>query len=235
VFAEHAHVMPLPVGEDGVGVSLLDVTRLVDPESTASRFLTPRERGEYGRLRHPSRRREWLGARVCLKTTLLRRHCISDPTQCEIMKDDRGRPWLSFAPGLPAGVMYDCSLSHKGRFACAGASNNAETGIGVDIEQVSPRLLKLAGVIVRDRDALIHSHPPEERLALLWALKEACAKAMGGGIGVALGEILCEETAEGRHRIRTPDGDTFRARHFLHEGHVIVLCLGRRASALRDC
>jgi len=225
VFAEDLELMPLPIGDEGVEVSLLDLAGLVDMESTAARVLTPEERGEYARLGHPSRRREWLGARVCLKAMLLRRGCVSDPTQCAIMKDARGRPWLSFAPGLPGRIVHDCSLSHKGRFACAGASSLADTRIGVDVEKVSPRLLRLAGAFAGDRHSLIRPRPPEERLALLWAVKEACAKATGGGIGMALGHVSCEETAKGRHQVRTSDGLEFRARDFLHEGYVIAMCL----------
>lgn len=225
MFAEDVELTPLPLGEKAVEVSLLDLTRLSDTASTVSRFLTPPEREEYARLSHPSRRREWLGARVCLKTMLLRRRCVGDPTQCEIMKDASGRPWLSFAPSRPVNVAVDCSLSHKGRFACACASTMADTRVGVDIEEVSPRLLRLAGAFARDRHVLIRSRPTEERLTLLWAVKEACAKAVGGGIGMALGRVSCEETAEGWHHVRTGDGLEFRARDFLHEGYVIALCL----------
>lgn len=225
MLAEGLELTSLPLGEPDVEVSLLDLTRLTDTESTVSWFLTPQEREEYTRLRHPARRREWLGARVCLKTMLLRRGCVSDPIECEVVKDTRGRPSLSFGPGPPANGVYDCSLSHKGRFACAGASSLMGTRVGVDIEEVSPRLLRLADAFARDRDFLIRPRPPQERLALLWAVKEACAKAVGVGLGVALGDVICEETAEGQLRVWTGDGLTFRARHLLHEGYVIALCL----------
>ena len=123
--AQDIDLLRLPLDEQDVEVSLVDLARLGDPESAAARFLTPKEREEYRGLRHPGRRREWLAARVCLKTMLVRRGCISDPIQCEIGKDARGRPWLSFAPahsvgheacptdGRPRTAVHDCSLSHK--------------------------------------------------------------------------------------------------------------------------
>jgi len=225
VFAEDLELMALPLGDEDAEVSLLDLTGLVDTDATAARVLTPEEGRDFVRLGHPARRREWLGARVCLKAMLLRRGCVSDPMQCAVMKDARGRPWLSFAPGLPGKIVYDCSLSHKGRFACAGVSSVAGTRIGVDVEKVSPRLLRLAGAFAGDRHSLIRPRPPEERLALLWAVKEACAKAVGGGIGMALRHVSCEETAEGRHEVRTSDGLEFRARDCLHDGYVIAACL----------
>jgi len=225
VLAEAVELVPLALTADDVEVSLLDVTRLADPDVTAARFLTPTELEDYARLRHPARRREWLGARVCLKTMLLRRRCVTDPTQCEITKDAAGRPWLCFAPGFSGAVVRDCSLSHKGRFACAAASSLAATRVGVDIEEISPRLLRLDRAFAGDHDRPIRPRSPEERLALLWALKEACAKATGGGLGFALGAVECEETAEGRHRVRTADGREFRARHVVHDRYVVALCL----------
>ena len=72
---------PLALGEDDVGVSLLDVTRLAHTESKAFRFLTREEHEEYERLRHPRRRREWLAVRICLKTMLLRCRRVADPRE----------------------------------------------------------------------------------------------------------------------------------------------------------
>jgi len=223
--AKDIELLRLPLDDQEVEVSLVDLAGLTDTESAAARFLSPRERGEYERLGHPWRRREWLGARVCLKTMLLRRGCVRDPIECEIIKDARGRPRLGFRPGLPLTAVYDCSLSHKARFACACASGMAKTRVGVDIERVSPRLLKLASGFVSDRDSLIRTGPPEVRLAVLWALKEACSKAVGVGMGIGLADVICEETAEGRHNLRIKDGPLFRARHLMHEGYVIALCL----------
>lgn len=224
MIAKDVQLLPLALEEEDLEVSLLDLARLTDTESTAALFLTPKERQQYGRLRHPRRRREWLGARVCLKTMLLRRGCVGDPIQCEIVKETSGRPRLCFAPGLPLTAVYDCSLSHKARFACACASSMANTRVGIDVERVSPRLARLAGAFVSDRDLLIRTRPPEVRLAVLWSLKEACSKAVGVGIGIGLADVICRETAEGRHNLWIQHGRQLRARHFLHQGYVIALC-----------
>lgn len=232
-------LMRLPLSTEEVEVSLLDLTRVADEPALASRFLTPPERAEYAQLSHPSRRREWLGARVCLKAMLLRRGRVEDPLQCAITKDASGRPRLSFATGAHVGADYACSLSHKGRFAGACAATAPGASVGVDIEEVSPRLLRLAGVLASDRDSLPGARAPEERLALLWALREACAKAVGGGIGVAMGNMSCEETTEGHCRVTTGDGLQFRARHVLHDGYVVAVCFGRAddhtRKGIREC
>ncbi|MHC4178376.1 MAG: 4'-phosphopantetheinyl transferase family protein [Planctomycetota bacterium] len=225
--AKDIALQPLPPFDQHVEVSLLDLARLTDTESAAARFLTPREREEYGRLRHPARRQKWLGARVCLKEMLVRRGSLGDPMQCEIIKDGRGRPRLSFQPGLPWTAVHDCSLSHKARFACACASSKARTRVGVDIERISPRLTRLASAFVNDRDSLLRSRPPEVQLTVLWSLKEACSKAVGLGIGTGLADVICEETVEGRHRVRIKDSPVLQARHLVYEGYVIALGLMR--------
>jgi phosphopantetheinyl transferase len=231
VFAQDVELIALPLGDGGVEVSLLDLTQVVDPDAMAARVLSPPEHGEYMRLGHPARRREWVGARACLKAMLVRGGFVSDPRQCAIMKDARGRPGLSRAPGGRGPDVYDCSLAHKGRFACAGASRLEDTRMGVDVEAVSPRLLRVAGALAGDGDELIGARSPEERLAMLWALKEACAKAAGGGLGFALGGVVTRETAPGRHEVRTGDGREYRGWGVLREGYAVALCLGMGIAA----
>jgi len=229
MFTENVELIPLPLGDVGIEVSLLDLAQLMDEDATAARVLSLEEREEYARLEHPARRREWLGARVCLKAMLVRQHFVNDPRQCAIMKDNWGRPWLSLVQERPGRKVHGCSLSHQGRFACAGASRRADAPIGVDIEEVSPRLLRVAGGFVRDGDALIGSGPPEERLAMLWALKEACAKAAGSGIGFALGTVVSSETAGDGYQVRTDDGREYHGRCVLREGYAVALCVGTEA------
>jgi phosphopantetheinyl transferase len=238
MFAEDIELIPLPLGDEAIEVSLLDLAQVVDADAMAERVLSLAERREYVRIGHPARRREWLSARVCLKAMLGRQDFVNNPRQCTIMKDGRGRPWLSLGYGRPGRPVYDCSLSHKGRFACAGASRLAHTRIGVDIEEVSPRLLRVAGAFVRDGDALIGSRPPEERLAMLWTLKEACAKAAGGGIGLALGAVVSTGGTAGQHQVRTEDGREYRGWCVLRDGYAVALCVGTEAvgaTGAREC
>jgi phosphopantetheinyl transferase len=217
---------PVPLGDDDVDVLVLDATGPVDLESLAQRALTREEQGEYARLRHPGRRREWLAARACLKILLQRRGRIGDPRECAVVKDPRGRPRLAFGPERPADPGYDCSLSHKGRFACAGVAKTLDIRIGIDVEEVSPRLVRLAAAFVHDRDVLIGSRPEAERLTIVWALKEACAKVLGSGLDAAFRGATCVETTPGRHRVTTAGGLALRGQHVVHAGYVIALCIG---------
>ena len=218
-------LIPLPLTDGAIEVSLLDLDRLAGLEAMADRFLTAPERSEYEELRHPERRREWLGARVGLKLMAVRGRAVDDPLRCAVVKDPRGRPRLVAAPGFAASVLADCSLSHKGRFACAATSVTPGLRIGVDIEEVSPRLLRLARAFAHERDRLAPSRAEPERLAILWALKEACSKVVGRGLAMGFRAVTCEETSPGHHRVVTAEVE-LTGRHAIHEGHAVALCFG---------
>jgi phosphopantetheinyl transferase len=220
-----AELIRLPLGDGAIEVCLLDLGLLAGLESLADRFLTAPERSEYDELRHPARRREWLGVRVGLKLMAVRGRVVDDPLRCAVVKDPRGRPRLADASDFAASVLADCSLSHKGRFACTATSGTAGLRIGVDIEEVSPRLLGLARAFAHERDRLAPRHSEPERLAILWSLKEACSKVVGRGLAMGLREVTCEETSPGHHRVVTA-GVELAGRHTIHEGHAVALCFG---------
>jgi phosphopantetheinyl transferase len=210
---------------DGIEVRLLDLAGLDELGLVAASYLTESEAAEYAELRHPWRRREWLGARVCLKRMVIRQGRVDDPRRCAVVKDPRGRPRLVFAPDGRAAVVEDCSLSHKGRLVCAATASAVGSRIGVDLEEVSPRLRRLAERFAHDRDTLLGSRPVEERLAILWALKEACSKVVGRGLAMAFRGVTVEEIAPGRHRVAT-DALALAGRHTVRDGYVVALCVG---------
>src|SRR5262245_65612965 len=109
----------LELGEDRIEVRLLDLARARDLEPLAWAYLSPPEAAEYAELRHPLRRREWLGARVCLKLMVEDQGVVDDPLQCTVVKDQRGRTRV--VPALePTGVgLHDCSLLQHTRLVQA--------------------------------------------------------------------------------------------------------------------
>ena len=219
---------PIPLGfeEEGIDAALLDATALAHAEAAATHFLTAAEHAECARLQQPPRRLEWLCARICLKTLLLRRRWIDDPRDCEVVKDPRGRPRLVRLVAGGPDVRYACSLSHKDRFACAAISSASGRRMGVDIEALSPRLTRVASAFAHDRDVVLRHRSSDERLAILWTLKEACSKVLGRGLAMSLLDVTCEEVAPGRHRVTTAEGLELRGRHLTHEGYVVALCVG---------
>jgi phosphopantetheinyl transferase len=219
---------PIALGfaEEGIDVALLDASALAGAEAAAAHFLTAAEQQEYAQLREPPRRLEWLGARICLKTLLHRRRWIDDPRDCEVVKDPRGRPRLGRLVASGPDVRYACSLSHKDCFACAAISSKPGVRLGVDIETVSPRLTTVAPAFAHDRDVVLGHRSSDERLAILWTLKEACSKVLGRGLTMSLLDVTCEEVAPGRHRITTAEGLELRGRHLEYEGYMVALCVG---------
>jgi 4'-phosphopantetheinyl transferase len=219
---------PIPLGfaAEGIDAALLDATALADVEAAASHFLTAAEQQECAQLREPPRRLEWLGARMCLKTLLLRRRWVDDPRDCEVVKDPRGRPRLARLVAGRTDVRYACSLSHKDRFACAAISSEPGVQLGIDIEAISPRLTRVTAAFAHDRDVVLGDRSSEERLAILWTLKEACSKVLGRGLAMSLLDVTCEEIAPGRHRVTTAEGVELRGRHLTYEGYVVALCVG---------
>ena len=218
--------IPLAFEAEGIDVALLDATALADAEAAAAHFLTAAEHAECAQLRQPPRRLEWLGARICLKTLLLRRRWVDDPRDCEVVKDARGRPCLVRLIAGGPDVRYACSLSHKDRFACAGISSAPGARLGVDIEMVSPRLTRLAAAFAHDRDVVLGYRSSDARLAILWTLKEACSKVLGRGLAMSLLDVTSEEVAPGRHRVTTAEGLELEGRHLTYEGYVVALCVG---------
>ena len=219
---------PIPLGfeEEGTDAALLDATALAHAETAAAHFLSVAEHAECARLQQPPRRLEWLCARICLKILLLRRRWIDDPRNCEVLKDPRGRPGLVRLVAGGADVRYTCSLSHKDRFACAAISSTPGRRLGVDIEAFSPRLTRVATAFAHDRDVVLGHRSSDERLAILWTLKEACSKVLGRGLAMSLLDVTCEEVAPGRHRVTTAEGLELRGRHLTYEGYVVALCVG---------
>ena len=88
-------------------------------------------------------------------------------------------------------------------------------------------MARLNGGTTSTMGAIVQVSRENLALAVLWALKEASSKAVGAGLGIGLTDVICEETAEGRHHVRIKDGPVLRARHLVHEGYVIALCLMR--------
>jgi len=218
-------LIPIALGDGDDEVALLDVAQLTDVDRIASRYLTSHESTEFAALTHPMRRLEWLGARVCLKAMLHRSGALTDPRQCVVAKDRRGRPHLSLLHRLSSHTPYDCSLSHAGQFAAASVTRRRYRRVGLDVEQISPRVGRAAELFLSSEDVLLGNRSADIRAAVVWALKEAYAKVVGDGFGVALAGVSIHEISEGRHSVITPGGRQLPAWHVARDRYVIALCV----------
>jgi phosphopantetheinyl transferase len=209
----------------GIGTSVLDTAEISDFSAAADRFLVRKELEQLAAIGNGTRRREWLAVRICVKSMMLRDGLVAHAQDCRISKGPCGRPYIVTASGKHIPGIGDCSLSHKGRFACACLSRHASTRVGVDIEEISPRLQGLRGAFARPCDTFGHTESTDENLTVLWTLKEAYSKAIGSGIQVGLGNLICDEDPETRALgVRTPIGGRARARHFIYKGYAIGVC-----------
>lgn len=219
-------MISIPVPEDlsSLRLAKLDHRRLPDDRGSWTAWITESEKEEWQRLSHPGRQAEWLGVRLCLKQIA----CAADervhPWELTVEKDVRGRPRLvrRDQPDEPWG---DCSLAHAGSWSLAAWTVDREQRIGVDIERISPRLQRAAGAFVSVRDGAAVERDELEQLAIWWCLKEACAKAIGQGLGAGLAEIACRETEPGRHRLRHAGGPEWDAWHLTSDDFVQAVCM----------
>jgi phosphopantetheinyl transferase len=213
--------LDLPCEWRHIAAARVNLCALTDPERAAESFLAPHECADWRALRHPQRRTEWLAARMCLKSLVMDQLQLTDPRGLSVMKDSRGRPWLCTNPRDV--VRGDCSLAHSGAHAAAAWTSNATTRLGIDIEQITPRLHRAAGAFCSHRDTAVACRPELNQLAIWWTLKEAASKAWGQGLGAGLAEIACIETSAGRHRLVHTDGRTLAGWHCAFENSILAL------------
>jgi phosphopantetheinyl transferase len=175
-------------------LAILDLNRMDDLHQLGQIFLTERENERYNLLKNEARKKEWLGARVCLKTLLIKEGIVRHPNEYEIAKDQRGRPQILSLRDSSLLVNLDCSLSHKGKYALAAISESGKKNIGADIEKISPKFQTLASRFSSRQDRLKIEHDRLTYPTLIWAVKEAVAKAHGKGLGIGFDRLACRET-----------------------------------------
>lgn len=167
-------------GPTDIGVwALCDADRL--PTARLARRLRAGDRVRLETIRSETRAQAFAAGRVALRCALA--DVIGpDAWTVEILSDPLGRP-------RAAGRAI--SLSHAGRWAVAAVSLGPENDalrIGCDVEPPAPRreLDRLvARVLTPDERAAVDALEPDARLEAFlcyWRRKEACLKAVGGGL-----------------------------------------------------
>lgn len=212
--------------EGSVRWGLLPLSTTEDVEECATRVLTNGELSAWRELSHPARRKEWLFARWCLKSLARTDLGIDDARDCEIRKDERGRPHLAQQCGMST-ARWECSLSHDRRFAAAGLSTTPGMRIGVDVETVNPRLERICELFVTAGDVSCMARDRREQLAIWWTVKEAASKVVGLGLGAGLAGFECVEVRPGWHQVVWNQRLRLTARHELLDGNVLAVCVGR--------
>jgi acyl transferase domain-containing protein/phosphopantetheinyl transferase (holo-ACP synthase) len=143
-------------------------------------------------FKNTPRRREWVLGRIAAKEavkSLVARLAGIElcPADIAIVTDDNGRPWVQGEFINALGWAPLISITHKSDQVLAIAAHpQVGLNVGVDMEEPQPRDEDFAVLALTDSEKSMSSlAPPEKRdemIALLWAAKEAAAKASGLGL-----------------------------------------------------
>jgi phosphopantetheinyl transferase len=195
-----------------VSLVLLELAGL--EATTAAACLTPFELERFALFTFPKRKREWLGGRIAAKQAAMAVASLGEgeaasPWQgMEVAAAPDGRPFIRAVDDIGQ-TLPDISISHSGNLA--GAMAAGEGRCGIDIQKVTPTVIKVserfAGAAeMTILDTLTGDLSMTARLTLLWAAKEALRKAIGtkrlpGFLGIMLAGTRADN--------HTPVGDYF--------------------------
>ncbi len=213
---------PWPLLENQTVVGILEWNEAAGLSDCEQTHLTPAERTERGRLGSERRKTEWLAARVCLKESLLRQRIIRNPQDCEVGKDDQGRPRLRIRSRRDGAPRIDCALSHAGRLALSAWMPASGVQVGADLVMRSAGWARLCSAFIRPEDEADPDLEAADQGAVLWTLKEAASKALGTGLGGALNSAV--RRVEGTLcRIESGDGRVLSGRYRVGPGWVLAV------------
>jgi 4'-phosphopantetheinyl transferase len=171
-------------------------TEALDPRRTTAleAMLDPGERVRADRFAFAADRRDFVAAHGLLKEMLGRWLGLA-PSQLRMLADAPGAKPRVTAPGC---VGLDVNISHcRGLVACVGGFGCC---VGIDAEpldagtfdgEIGPSLA--TELFSREEICWLRCRPPlttGASLLRLWTLKEALAKADGGGLGLGLGRCV---------------------------------------------
>jgi len=168
-----------PAGADLWLLEEAAIDRLL-ASSPLDELLAPEERARHARLRHPSVRLRFVGAR------LLSRHALSayadvPPSAWRFRLGPFGRPLLDPNPWNLA-----FNLAHADGLVACVITRGRACGVDVERKPARPEALRLAGRwFSADERGYLEATPPEarsDRFLEYWVLKEAYTKALGVGL-----------------------------------------------------
>ena len=120
-------------------------------------FLFPKEKIELEKVKHPSRRFEFIGIRQLRNEMIPNQEIIYLPT---------GKPTLKES-------ILQISISHSEQTICLGVS---KSNIGLDIEAPRDRILRITSKFCSKEETTLFDEQCARDMTLLWALKEAAYK-----------------------------------------------------------
>ncbi len=120
----------------------------------------------YHNFKAEGRKKQWLASRIIL-------HQISENNKLSITYGDNRNPLIE-------GRSQQLSISHTNEFVTVILSDKFR--VGIDIEKIHPRVLKIRHKFVSDEESEYLSEDQlNEKLILIWSAKEALYKMYGRG------------------------------------------------------
>jgi phosphopantetheinyl transferase len=214
------------------GKVMLCLCRLDANDAQHQEFLTEHEHREYAALKSPQRRSEWLGARVALKKVLLDGKLIESPKDCQIEKDRCGCPSILLRR-KPDPIWMNCSISHKNGIASVCTSWAPEVRVGIDIEALSERAWRRRQAFMSPDDSLDRLFQERSYYSILWACKEATAKAVGFGMLINFKKMRVVGDEKGGFRVFMNNKELTSGLYFFVDDFVVALCLQKSPFVVR--
>jgi 4'-phosphopantetheinyl transferase len=115
-------------------------------------------------IKNKERRMQWLASRVLLK------HLLDEKSYVNVEIDNHQRPFLTNKP-------HSFSISHCGNMAAVSVSQHYNTGL--DIENLNPKVLRIAKKYIHPDEWYAFDPTNIEQLTTAWAIKETVYKLNG--------------------------------------------------------
>jgi 4'-phosphopantetheinyl transferase len=127
--------------------------------------LTPSDEIIYNRMKNENRKKQWLSYRILLQH-------FSGKQPLEIQYNEFGKPFIKNR------VHQNFSASHSRSYAAV--ISGTSPWVGIDIEKISPRLLRVRERFLSKKELDEFGTPVNlEKLCIFWCAKEALYKVYG--------------------------------------------------------
>ena len=197
---------------------------VIDHDTIADFAVKALSGNESERIKHMGKRRQqnFLAARLALK--FLSRKLSGDDrvkpaSEIHTVMEDRIHPRCPILGGRDTAF---CSVSHDRRYVIAVAGDE---GIGVDVERISDRILKVRhGYMGKEEMALTEASPlgVVEASIRVWSIKEGVSKATDMPLEKSWKQVSVDDVGRNASRLNV-EGIGYAAYHDTVDDHIFTL------------
>ena len=161
--------------------------RVCSVDGAAAAALIERRATEVDRQAAANHRRETRARQTLVGRALIRR-LLADATgisgaEWRIVTDAEGRPGAVAANGRGG---PDISIAHSGRWVACGLAERGRIGIDIEVERKQRDVQAIAKSVFSPAEQKAVAVDGQAAFLAFWTMREAIAKALGGGLGAAL-------------------------------------------------